>query len=114
MEKIIDAKERTIGRVASEAAVFLMGKNSADYARNIKPINKVTIINASKAKITGNKMIKALHEKYSGYPGGFTEKTKEKIIETKGYAELFKLAVYGMISANKLRPIAMKNLTINE
>lgn len=114
MEKTIDAKERIIGRVASEAAVFLMGKDSANYARNIKPVNKVTIINASKAKITGNKMTKALHERYSGHPGGFTEQTKAKIIESKGYAELFKLAIYGMIPANKLRSIIMKNLTINE
>ncbi len=114
MEKTIDATDKAIGRVATEAAVFLMGKNSADYARNKAPKNKVTIINASKAKITGNKMTEALHERYSGYPGGFKEQSKEHIIEKKGYTKLFTLAVYGMIPANKLRSIAMKNLTISE
>lgn len=114
MEKTIDAKGKAIGRVATEAAVFLMGKNSAEFTRNKAPKNKVTIINASLAKVTGNKMTKALHERYSGYPGGFKEESKEHIIEKKGYTELFKLAVYGMIPANKLRPLAMKNLTITE
>ena len=107
----IDAKGKTLGRVASAAAKALMGKMSPDYAPNIVPKVIVTIENAQLTKMTEKRMKETLHERYSGYPGGLKMATNAKIIEGKGVKELYRLAVYNMLPANKLRTGMMKNLT---
>lgn len=113
-EYTIDAADRSLGRVASEAAVALMGKNRATYERNIAPSVKVNIVNASKAKISQKKRKDKIYTNYTGHPGGLRKIPMEKVIEKKGYAEVFRKAVYGMIRANKLRKGIMKNLTVTE
>jgi large subunit ribosomal protein L13 len=113
-EFTIDATGKAVGRVATEAAVILMGKNSPDFAKNKVLNHKVTIENASKAKISPKKMREVEYAKYSGYPGGLRFETMEKVIEKKGYEEVFKRAVYGMLPGNKLRSPRMKNLTVTE
>lgn len=110
----IDASGKILGRVASQAAKELMGKNQPDYVANKVANIKVSIINASKTKMSENRMHKTLHESYSGFPGGFKTKTNAKIIEKNGWKNLYELAVYGMLPSNKLRPLMMKNLTIIE
>jgi large subunit ribosomal protein L13 len=114
MEYTIDAKGKAIGRVASEAAKILMGKNKADFQKNKIAPHKVLITNASKAKITEKKAGSTFHEKYSGYPGGIRFESVQQVADKKGYAELFKLATYGMLPANRLRNKIMKNLKISE
>ncbi len=114
MEYTIDAKQKSIGRVASEAAVFLMGKNLPSFKRNIAPNVKVSIINTSKAKIDSKKLKTKIYKRYSGYPGGQKEIPMEKIIEKKGHSEVFKIAVKGMLPKNRLQNIMMKNLFITE
>jgi len=108
----IDASGKTLGRVASQTAKILMGKNLPDYTANKVSDVLVTITNASKTKMTEKRMNETLHERYSGQPGGYKEETNLKIIEKKGWAGLYELAVYGMLPSNKLRPIMMKHLTI--
>lgn len=110
----IDATGKSLGRVASMASRALMGKNSADYRANKTPVVKVSIINASKTKMSENRLATVLHEKYSGHPGGLRFKTNGDIVKEKGWKGLYELAVYGMLPSNKLRPIMMKNLTIVE
>ncbi len=110
----IDATDKTLGRVASAAAKALMGKTSVDYTANKVADVRVYIENAGKTKMTEKRMKETLHETYSGQPGGFKEKTNEKIIATKGWASLYELAVFGMLPSNKLRPLMMKRLTITE
>ena len=114
MEHTIDAKGKILGRVASQAAVILAGKNTAAYKNNVVSADKVHIINASQIKIDPKKFTEVFHEKYSGYPGGLKKESVGKIVATKGFAEIFKLAVYGMLPANKLRAKVMKNLKISE
>ncbi|HEY4715283.1 MAG TPA: 50S ribosomal protein L13 [Candidatus Paceibacterota bacterium] len=114
MEYTIDAKGKAIGRIASQAATLLMGKNKANFEKNKIALHKVFIINASKVKINEKKSDTTFHEKYSKYPGGFKLLSVKKIAASKGYAELFKLAVYGMLPANRLRNKIMKNLKISE
>ena len=91
-----------------------MGKNSASYARNKILGSTVHIINASQAKIPVKKMQTVEYERYSGYPGGLTKERMDSLIKRKGHKEIFKLAVYGMLPRNKLRPGMMKNLKISE
>ena len=114
MEYTIDAKGKTLGRIASQAAVILMGKNKADFQKNKIASHKVLITNASKIKINEKKAISTFHEKYSKYPGGIRFESVRQVADKKGYGELFKLAVHGMLPANRLRPKIMKNLKISE
>ena len=113
-EHTIDATDRSLGRIASEAAVFLMGKDTPAFRRNVAPDVKVTISNTSKAKISDKKMKTETYNRYSGYPGGLKTRTMEKMIEKKGYSEIFRKSVYGMLPVNRLRKIMMKNLIIEE
>lgn len=110
----IDASGITLGRVASKAAKVLIGKESTDYARNEVADVKVEIINASKVKYSLKKLTETNHERYSGYPGGLKFLTAEQIKNKKGFGELLKLAVHGMIPRNKLRERRMKNLKVTE
>jgi large subunit ribosomal protein L13 len=110
----IDATDKAFGRIASEAAKALMGKTSPDYVPNKVADVRVDIINASKTKMSLRRMNETLHERYSGYPGGFRTSTNAEIIGKKGWAGLYGLAVYGMLPSNKLRPQMMKHLTVKE
>lgn len=113
MKYTIDAKGKSLGRTATEVAMILMGKNSPAYNPSVEGTDEVEIINASKVRMSP-KQAEVLHERYSGYPGGFKTETAGKIAARKGYGELFKLAVYGMLPANKLRPRRMKRLSTFE
>lgn len=110
----IDATGKAIGRVASETAQILRGKDTAAFERNIAPDVKVKIINASKVNTTEKKLGEKYYKSYSGFPGGQKKQTMKQVVAKKGYAELFRKAVHGMLPGNKLRPIMMKNLTIEE
>ncbi|OGI69172.1 50S ribosomal protein L13 [Candidatus Nomurabacteria bacterium RIFCSPLOWO2_01_FULL_42_20] len=110
----IDAKGKSLGRVASQAAVFLMGKDSPAFEKHKNSGNKVEILNASKIKVSPKKMRDKIYVRYSGYPGGIKREAFEKLVARKGFAEVFWLAIYGMIPANKLRKDRMKNLKISE
>jgi len=110
----IDASGKSIGRVATEAAMILMGKNSPHFQNNQVIDHKVVIENASKAKISQKKMRTTEYARFSGFPGGLAFDTMEKIVKDKGYGEIFKKAVYGMLPGNKLRAPRMKNITITE
>lgn len=113
-EYTIDATNRTIGRVATEAAVILMGKNDPSFRRNTTSDAVVTITNASKVKIDSKKPRAKVYQRYSGYPGGQKQRTLEETVTVKGYKEVFEKAVYGMLPANKLRRILMKNLIVTD
>ncbi len=110
----IDATGKTLGRTATKIATMLTGKNTTTYAPNVVPQVTVKLENASKAKIDMRKLDTKLYERYSGYPGGFREETMQKVISKKGYAEIFRNAVYGMLPKNKLRDRFIKNLIITE
>ena len=114
MEKVIDATNKKIGRVATEAAMALMGKDKADYQPN--KVSEVTVIieNASKTSVTDKKIKEKEYPSYSGYPGGLKFETLEKVLKTKGFAEVYRKAIKGMIPANRLRALRMKNLIVKE
>lgn len=115
MKKIeINAQGERVGRVASKAANFLMGKDSVDFAKNKTPKIEVKITNASKLEISEGKKQGKVYTHYTGYPGGLRETQMGKLIEKKGYGEVIKKAVYGMLPGNKLRSEMMKHLTIEE
>lgn len=110
----IDAQGKKIGRIATEAATILMGKNSPVFERHTMPVGKVSIINASKADVSEKKKLTTTFARYSGYPGGLKEDSMAHIITTKGMSEVIKNAVYGMIPKNKLKKEIMKHLVVSE
>src|SRR3989338_1757380 len=105
----IDATDRTLGRVCSEAASALLGKRSVNFAKNQAIPVTVTIANASKLHLPSRRTKGKIYTRYTGYPGGFYEMTMEEMITKKGIAEVVKKTVDGMIPRNKLRKPRMKN-----
>jgi len=113
-EKVIDANGKALGRVASETAMYLMGKNKASFERHKYSGSSVKVVNASKLRITAKKLEEIYHMQYSGIPGGLRVFKGTETKEKKGLKELIRLATYQMLPGNKLRRIMMKNLTIEE
>ena len=113
-EYTIDAKDKKLGRVATEAASVLRGKNRADFVQSSIPEINVYIINVSEMDIGIDKLKSKVYTNYTGYPGGLKKRTAEEVVEKKGYAELMRKAVYGMLPPNKLRKRMMKNLFVSE
>jgi large subunit ribosomal protein L13 len=114
MKYNFDAKDKKLGRLATEIAVVLMGKDSPNYSANVVADVNVIIDNASQLDISEKKKDEKIYDHYSGYPGGRKEIPLRRLIEKKGYAAPLKNAIYGMLPKNKLRDRLMKNLTINE
>ena len=112
--KTINAEGRTLGRVASEIAMSLMGKTKATFERNIYSGFPVKVINASKLKITTKKLEEIYHTRYSGMRGGLRVLKGTETAEKKGLKELINLATFQMLPDNKLRRIMMKNLKIED
>jgi large subunit ribosomal protein L13 len=110
----IDATDKALGRIASEAAALLNAKDSVNFVKNRVADVTVTVTNATKLKVTGNKMNESVHKSYSGYPGGLKEMPLKYVVEKKGYAELITHAVKGMLPKNRLQDIRIKNLIITD
>lgn len=113
-EYVIDAKGKILGRVATEAVKVLRGKDTASFEKNIAPKVVVKIINASQLEVTQKKLKEKIYRHYTGHPGGLRETPMKRLVDKKGWSEPIKKAVYGMLPANRLRPIMMKNLIITE
>lgn len=108
----IDATNKTLGRVASAAAKALLGKHSTDFAKNTTTKVGVTITNASKVVISGNKHGQKKYVRYSGYPGGQKIESYAMLVARRGHKEVIRRAVLGMLPKNKLQTPRIKMLTI--
>lgn len=110
----IDARDKKIGRVATEAAHHLLGKGDTDYKPNVVADVNVEIVNAKLLDISPKKIDQKMYKRFSGYPGGLKEEKLSKVIKNKGYEEVLRKAVYGMLPSNKLRALMMKRLIVSE
>lgn len=109
----IDADNKVLGRLASDIAVLLMGKNKPQYAPNAEIGDKVVVTNASKIAVTGKKLHDKTYYHHTGYPKGLRSITLEKLLEKKP-TEVLRKAVEGMLPKNRLRKVRMSNLYIYE
>ncbi len=109
----IDARGRTLGRVASEAASALLGKKSAHYVQNLVLPVEVTITNVGKMTLPEKRIKGKTYQHYTGYPGGLRVTPMATLIDKKGVEEVMRKAVDGMIPRNKLRKDRMKRLIIS-
>ena len=112
--KVIDATNQKLGRVATEAAMALMGKDNPEYTPNKLSGTEVHITNASKLSLTEKKKLEKIYKHYTGYPGGLREREMKKVIDTKGYEEVYRKAVRKMLPNNRLRALMLKNLKITD
>lgn len=106
----IDATNKVVGRIATEIAVILMGKNSPDFTPNIDNNNKVTVNNVDKMSFSGKKLEQKIYYHYSGYPGGM-KATKAKDVMNKKPQDVLYMAVRNMLPKNKLRNDRLKRLS---
>ncbi len=109
----IDATDRTLGRVASEAAHALLGKRSALFSKNQALPITVIVENAGKMHLPERRTKGKVYLHYTGYPGGQREMRMDEMIAKKGVAEVLKKTIDGMIPRNKLRKPRMQNLVVN-
>lgn len=112
-EYVIDASGKRLGRVATEAASVLLGKNSPSFTKNEIMDVTVKIENASKLDIPEARKGE-IYQSYSGYPGGRRTETLEHLGKRLGYAEVLKRTISGMLPKNKLRKPTLHNLKIEE
>lgn len=108
----IDAKDKVLGRLASEVALHLRGKNNPAFERNnINAGSEVCVFNVDFLKFTGNKLGQKLYRKHTGYAGGLKSSALQKEME-KDSTGVFRKAVSGMLPKNKLREQMLKKLKI--
>lgn len=98
---VIDAQDAALGRIATRAAMLLMGKHKPTYAPSIDTGDHVIIVNAAKLKLTGGKEHQKLYRRHSGYPGGLIETGARKMRETRP-ERMVELAISGMLPKSKL------------
>ena len=108
----IDAKDKTLGRVASEAAKVILGKHKPSFVKNAVVGEQVTVINAAQVRISGNKASDKKYVRYSGYPGGQKVESYAMLTARRGEGEAIRRAVLGMLPKNKLQAKRIKLLKI--
>ena len=108
---LVDAAEKTLGRLASEIAHRLRGKHKAEYTPHVDTGDYIVVINAEKIKVTGAKATDKMYHHHTGYPGGLKSVSFEKLIE-KAPERVIQNAVKGMLPRNPLGRAMFKKLKV--
>lgn len=108
---VIDATDQVLGRLASQVAYRIRGKNNPLYTPHVDTGDWVIVINADKIRMTGNKMDQKTYYRHSGYIGGIKSTTAKELMEKKP-EEIIKNAVKGMLPKNKLGRKLCKKLFV--
>ncbi len=108
---IVDAKGAVLGRLASKIAYRLRGKHNPFFTPHVDTGDSIVVINADKIVLTGRKMKQKCYYRHSGYIGGLTTITAEKLIE-KRPEDLIRFAVKGMLPKNRLGSKLIKKLKV--
>ncbi len=108
---LIDAENKTLGRLSSRVSSILMGKNKSQYTPNNDLGDFVVIINAEKIKLTGNKESQKKYFRHSGYPGGLKSTNVQELRKDKP-EQIILRAVKGMLPKNKLADKMISKLKV--
>jgi large subunit ribosomal protein L13 len=108
---VINAEGKIMGRLASEIAKRLRGKDKPIYTPYVDTGDFVIVVNAGKVRLTGKKLTDKIYYRHSGYPGGLREVAAGKMLEEKP-TEALRLAVKGMLPKNSLGRAMLKKLKI--
>jgi large subunit ribosomal protein L13 len=108
---VVDAADKTLGRLASEIAHRLRGKHKAEYTPHVDTGDYIVVINAEKIRVTGKKASDKMYHHYTGYIGGLKSISFEKLIE-KAPERVLQGAVKGMLPRNPLGRAMFKKLKV--
>jgi large subunit ribosomal protein L13 len=108
---VIDASGKTLGRLATEAAVLLKGKHKPMYTPHLDVGDYVVVVNADKIEVTGKKLTQKIYYRHSNYPGGLKSVSLEKMLETHP-TRAIEHAVKGMLPHNRLGAAMFKKLKV--
>jgi large subunit ribosomal protein L13 len=108
---VVDAEDKNLGRLASEIADVLRGKNKPQYTPHVDTGDFVVVVNAEKIAVTGNKMAGKIYYRHSGYPGGLKSRTLGQMLERRP-TEVLRKAVKGMMPKNRLAAQQLTKLKI--
>ncbi len=108
---LVDAENKTLGRLASEIAKVLRGKNKPIYAPHLDTGDYVVVINAEKIHVTGRKLDQKVYYRHSGYPGGLTGISLREQLK-RHPTRVIRSAVWGMLPHNRLGRAVMKKLKV--
>jgi len=108
---LIDANDLVLGRLASDVAKILRGKNKPEYRPDADLGDYVVVINAEKIRVTGNKLKDKTYYRHSGRPGGLKETSLEKLLATHP-TRAIEFAVKGMLPKNPMGRAMIKKLKI--
>jgi large subunit ribosomal protein L13 len=108
---LVDADGKNLGRLASEIATVLRGKNKPQYTPHTDTGDFVVVVNAEKIAVTGNKMGSKMYYRHSGYPGGLKAETLGHLIQRRP-TEVLRKAVKGMLPKNRLAAQQLGKLKI--
>jgi large subunit ribosomal protein L13 len=108
---VVDAEGQTLGRLASEVAAILRGKNKPTFTPNVDTGDHVIIINAEKIELTGNKLQGKIYYRHTQYAGGLKQRTAGEMKE-KYPVQMLELAVKGMLPKNSLGRQTFKKLHV--
>lgn len=108
---VIDAEDKTLGKIASEVAAILRGKKKPIYTPHVDTGDYVIVINAEKVRVTGKKEEQKIYKSHSGYPGGLKETTLREL-RAKKPEEIIRHAVKGMMPKGKLGRQMFKKLKV--
>jgi len=108
---VVDAQDLVLGRLATQIANILRGKNKAIYTPSVDTGDFVIVVNADKIALTGRKLSDKVYYSHTGFPGGLKEITAGKLLEKKP-EDVIRKAVKGMLPKNKLARHMMKKLKV--
>jgi len=108
---LVNAEGKVLGRLATELAKMLRGKNKPTYTPHVDTGDFVIVVNASKIGLTGKKMKDKIYYRHTGYPGGIKEMNAAKLLAKKP-TEMIRIAVKGMLPKNSLGRQMLRKLKI--
>ncbi|MFT7221984.1 MAG: large subunit ribosomal protein L13 [Candidatus Azotimanducaceae bacterium] len=108
---VVDAADKTLGRLSTEIANRLRGKHKTDFTPHVDTGDYIVVVNAEKVKVTGNKGTDKLYHHHTGYPGGIKSISFDKLID-KAPERAIEKAVKGMMPKNKLSTAMLSKLKV--
>lgn len=108
---LVDAEDKTLGRLASSLASRLRGKHRPEFTPNADLGDYIVVVNAGKISVTGDKLNQKKYYSHSGYPGGIKSKSLDEVLKNSA-EDAIRMAVKGMLPKNKLGKKMLTKLKI--
>lgn len=108
---VLDATDKTLGRLATEVARRLRGKHKPEFTPHVDTGDYIVVVNAEKVRVTGRKATDKIYYRHSEYPGGLTETSFTKMIQTQPH-KVIEIAVKGMLPKGPMGRTMFKKLKV--